>query len=136
MMMRLCRLSNCLPVTPPPDQQIDRQQRATVARLKIVEPELRDNLTVSLPPCEEPGRSIQHGVAKFKRSLVLGTLADPWVGLAAIEQAGLLTATAAESGVEGLPAVIDILEGVGWIVPAPPSHTTRLSRQPGPAKSC
>lgn len=112
MMSGCAQLSKLFAVTPPPDQQIDRQQQATVARLKsIVEPELRDNLTVTLPAVRKSLADQSNKVAKFKRSLVLGTLADPWAGLAAIEQAGLLAATAAESGVEGLPAVIDILEG-------------------------
>lgn len=106
------RLSNLFAVTPPPDHQIDRQQLAMVARLKdLVEPELQDNLNVALPALRKSLADQSNKAAKFKRDLVLRPLADPWEGLAAIEQAGLLAGTAAESGVEGLPAVIDILEG-------------------------
>ena len=106
------RLSALFAVTTPPDQGIDRQQQAIVARLQtIVEPELRDNLNVSLPAVRKTLADQSTKVAKFKRDLVLRALTDPWDGLAAIEQTGLLAASAAESGVEGLPAVIDILEG-------------------------
>ena len=106
------RLSTLFAVTPPPDQQIDRQQQAMVTRLKnLVEPELQDNLNVTLPALRKSLADQSNKAAKFKRNLVLRTLADPWDGLAALEQAGLLASTAAESGVEGLPAVIDILEG-------------------------
>ena len=99
-------------VTHPSDQPVDRQQQAIVTRLKaIVEPDLQDNLNTALPAVRKSLADQTHKIAKFKRNLVLRTLADPWDGLAAAEQAGLLAATAAESGVEGLPAVIDILEG-------------------------
>ena len=83
-----------------------------MARLKaLVEPDLQDNLNTALPAVRKSLADQTNKIAKFKRNLVLRTLADPWDGLAAAEQAGLLAATAAESGVEGLPAVIDILEG-------------------------
>ena len=106
------KLSTLFAVTPPPDQQIDRQELAVVARLKdLVEPELQDNLNVTLPALRKSLADQSNKTAQFKRDLVLRTLADPWEGLAALERAGLLASTAAESGVEGLPAVIDILEG-------------------------
>lgn len=106
------RLSTLFDATPAPDRQIDRQQLAMVARLKdLVEPELQDNLNVALPALRKTLADQSNKPAKFKRDLVLRALADPWEGLAALEQAGLLASTAAESGVEGLPAVIDILEG-------------------------
>ena len=83
-----------------------------MARLKaLVEPDLQDNLNTALPAVRKSLADQTNKIAKFKRNLVLRTLADPWDGLAAAEQAGLLAATAAESGIEGLPAVIDILEG-------------------------
>jgi len=83
-----------------------------VTRLKaLVEPDLQDNLNTALPAVRKSLADQTNKIAKFKRNLLLRTLADPWDGLAAAEQAGLLAATAAESGVEGLPAVIDILEG-------------------------
>ena len=83
-----------------------------MTRLKaLVEPDLQDNLNTALPAVRKSLADQINKIAKFKRNLVLRTLADPWDGLAAAEQAGLLAATAAESGVEGLPAVIDILEG-------------------------
>ena len=83
-----------------------------MTRLKaLVEPDLQDNLNTALPAVRKSLADQTNKIAKFKRNLVLRTLADPWDGLAAAEQAGLLAATAAESGVEGLPAVIDILEG-------------------------
>ncbi len=37
------------------------------------------------------------------------TLADPFEGLIALEHAGLLAADAGESGIDGLPGVIDVL---------------------------
>ena len=83
-----------------------------MTRLKArVEPDLQDNLNTALPAVRKSLADQTNKIAKFKRNLGLRTLADPWDGLAAAEQAGLLAATAAESGVEGLPAVIDILEG-------------------------
>ena len=83
-----------------------------MTRLKaLVEPDLQDNLNTALPAVRKSLADQTNKIAKFKRNLLLRTLADPWDGLAAAEQAGLLAATAAESGVEGLPAVIDILEG-------------------------
>ncbi len=106
------QISHLFAVTPPSDQPVNRQQQAMVARLApLIEPELRDNLNVRLPVVRKSLADQTNKVAKFKRGLVLRTLTDPWEGLAAIEQAGLLAATAAESGVEGLPAVIEILEG-------------------------
>ena len=78
MMSGCAQLSKLFVVTPPPDQQIDRRQQATVARLKsIVEPELRDNLTVTLPPCE---RAWPINPIKWRSSSETssgGTLADP-----------------------------------------------------------
>lgn len=106
------QISHLFAVTQPSNQPVDRQQQAMVARLKpVIEPELRDNLNVMLPVVRKSLADQTNKVAKFKRDLVVHTLTDPWEGLAAIEQAGLLAATAAESGVEGLPAVIEILEG-------------------------
>ena len=106
------QISHLFAVTQPSDQPVDRQQQAMVARLKpVIEPELGDNLNVMLPAVRKSLADQTNKLAKFKRGLVLRTLTDPWDGLTAIEQAGLLAATAAESGIEGLPAVIDILEG-------------------------
>ncbi len=106
------RISHLFAVTQPSDQPVDRQQQAMVARLKpVIEPELGDNLNVMLPAVRKSLADQTNKAAKYKSGLVLRTLTDPWEGLAAIEQAGLLAATAAESGVEGLPAVIEILEG-------------------------
>lgn len=106
------QISHLFAVTQPLDRPIDRQQQAVVSRMQaIVEPELRDNLNSSLPTVRSTLADQANKIAKFKRGMALRALADPWDGLSAIEQAGLLTAGAAESGVEGLPAVIDILEG-------------------------
>ena len=106
------QISRLFAVTPSSDHPVDRQQQAIVARLKpAIEADLRDNLNAMLPAVRKSLADQTNKVAKFKRDLVLRTMADPWEGLAAIEQAGLLAATAAESGVEGLPAVIEILEG-------------------------
>jgi hypothetical protein len=106
------QIAHLFAVTQPSDQPVDRQQQAIVARLKaLVEPDLQDNLNTALPAVRKSLADQTNKIAKFKRNLLLRTLADPWDGLAAAEQAGLLAATAAESGVEGLPAVIDILEG-------------------------
>ncbi len=106
------QLGHLFAVTESADHPVDRQQQAIVTRLKaVVEPELRDNLTRTLPAVRASLADQTNKIAKFKQGLVLRALTDPWEGLAAIEQAGLLAATAAESGVEGLPAVIDILEG-------------------------
>lgn len=110
-------LSGCTPlsklfaVTPPPEQQVDRQQQTMVARLAPrIEAELQDNLNVMLPAVRKTLADQTNKPAKFKRDMVLDTLADPWKGLTTIEQTGLLAATAAESGIEELPAVIEILE--------------------------
>jgi hypothetical protein len=106
------QIAHLFAVTQPSDQPVDRQQQAIVTRLKaLVEPDLQDNLNTALPAVRKSLADQTNKIAKFKRNLLLRTLADPWDGLAAAEQAGLLAATAAESGVEGLPAVIDILEG-------------------------
>ncbi|MBX3369781.1 MAG: hypothetical protein KF793_05260 [Nitrospira sp.] len=105
------QLSKLFAVTPPAEQQVNRQQQAMVGRLApLIEPELQDNLNVLLPTVRKGLADQTNKVAKFKRDLVLRTLADPWKGLIAIEQTGLLAATAAESGIEELPAVIEILE--------------------------
>lgn len=105
------QIAHLFAVTQPADRSVDRQQQAVVTRLKAtVEPDLHDNLNTSLPAVRKSLADQTNKVAKFKRNLVLRTLTDPWEGLSAIEQAGLLAASAAESGVEGLPAVIDILE--------------------------
>lgn len=104
-------LSKLFAVTPPPEQEVDRQQQAMVARLAPrIEAELQDNLNVMLPAVRKTLTDQTNKPAKFKRDMVLDTLADPWKGLTTIEQTGLLTATAAESGIEELPAVIEILE--------------------------
>ena len=104
--------SHLFSVTRPPDRLVDRQQQAIVSRMRaIAEPDLRDNLNSGLPAVRVSLADQTNKIAKFKRGLVLRTLADPWDGLSTIERAGLLAAGAAESGVEGLPAVIDILEG-------------------------
>ena len=95
-----------------PERVVDRQQLAIVSRMHvIVEPELRDNLNTNLPTVRAALADQSHKIAKFKGSLTLRALSDPWAGFSTAEQAGLLAAGAAESGVEGLPAVIDILEG-------------------------
>lgn len=105
-------LSKLFAVTPPPDQHVDSHQQALVARLApLIEPELQDNLNVMLPAVRKGLADQTHKVAKFKRDLVLRALADPWEGLTTIEQTGLLAATAAEAGIEELPAIIEILEG-------------------------
>ena len=105
------QLSKLFAVTPPVDQQVDRQQQAMVARLApLIEAELQDNLNVMLPAVRNGLADQTNKAAKFKRDLVLRALADPWQGLTTIEQTGLFAATAAESGVEELPAVIEILE--------------------------
>ena len=90
---------------------MDRQQQAMVARLAPgIEAELQDNLNLMLPAVRKSLADQTNKSAKFKGDMVLHTLADPWKGLTAIEQTGLLAATAAESGIEELPAVIEILE--------------------------
>lgn len=106
------QISHLFSVTQPLDRRADREQQAIVARMQaVVEPELRDNLNVNLPAVRKSLADQTNKIARFKRSLVLRTLADPWDGLSTIEQTGLLAAGAAESGIEGLPAVIEILEG-------------------------
>ena len=106
------KISQLFSVTPPPDRPADRSQQAIVPRMQgVVEPDLRDNLNTGLPAARASLADQTNKIAKFKRGLVLRTFADPWDGLSTIEQSGLLAAGAAESGVEGLPAVIDILEG-------------------------
>jgi hypothetical protein len=105
------QLSHLFSVTPR-EPAVDRQQQAIVPRMQaVVEPELRDNLTTSLSTVRATLADQGQKMAKFKTTLALRALADPWSGLSTLEQAGLLAAGAAESGVEGLPAVIDILEG-------------------------
>ncbi|WHZ14492.1 MAG: hypothetical protein OJF52_001330 [Nitrospira sp.] len=105
-------ISSWFAATQPQERPVDRQQQAVIPRLQpLVGPDLRDNLNTSLPALLAGLKDQTDKTAKFKRSLVLRTLADPWDGLAAIEEAGLLAAGAAESGVEGLPAMIEILEG-------------------------
>lgn len=104
-------LSKLFAVTPSPDQQVDRQQQAMVARLApLIEAELHDNLNAMLPAVRKNLADQTNKAAKFKRDLVIRTLADPWTGLSTIEQTSLLAATAAESGIEELPAIIEILE--------------------------
>nr|MBA3753437.1 hypothetical protein [Nitrospira sp.] len=106
------QISHLFSVTTPPNRPVDRQQQAIVSRMQaMVEPDLRDNLSTSIPAIRVSLADQSNKIAKFKRGGVLRALADPWDGLATIEQAALLAATAAEAGVEGLPAVIDILEG-------------------------
>lgn len=48
--------------------------------------------------------------ASFKLRLPMLTLTDPWAGLTAIEQHGLLVADLAEDRQESLPALIDVME--------------------------
>ena len=110
-------LGACIPLSQlfsvtPPERIADRQEHAIVPRMQaIIEPELRDNLNNSLPAVRAALADQTHKIAKFKESLTLRALADPWAGMSTVEQAGLLAAGAAEAGIEGLPAVIDILEG-------------------------
>lgn len=105
-------ISQLFSVTQPSGRPVDRQQQALLSRLAgVVEPDLRDNLNSTLPGVRKSLADQTNKPAKFKRNLVLRTLTDPWNGLTATEQTTLLAASAAESGVEGLPAVIDILEG-------------------------
>jgi hypothetical protein len=106
------QIAQLFAVTPPAGHPLNRQEQALVTRLKAaVEPDLGDNLNSTLPALRKSLADQTNKVANFKRGLVLRTLADPWDGLSSIEQAGLFAASAAESGVEGLPAVIEILEG-------------------------
>lgn len=106
------QLSKLFAVTPPADQQVDRHQQAMVSRLApLIEAELQDNLNVMLPEVRKGLADQTNKVAKFKRDLVLRALADPWAGLTSIEQTSLVAATAAEAGIEELPALIEILEG-------------------------
>ena len=106
------QITHLFSATRTPDRPLDRAQQALTARMQaIVEPDLRDNLNTALPAVRAGLADQTNKIAKFKRGLALRTLADPWDGLSTVEQAGLLAAGAAESGVEGLPAVIDILEG-------------------------
>ena len=48
--------------------------------------------------------------ARFKQSLVVQGLTDPWTGLTAMEQRGLRLAEAARAGPRNLPAVIERLD--------------------------
>ena len=106
------QITHLFSATRTPDRPLDRGQQALMLRMRaIVEPDLRDNLNTALPAVRAGLADQTNKIAKFKRGLALRTLADPWDGLSTVEQAGLLAAGAAESGVEGLPAVIDILEG-------------------------
>ena len=99
------QLSKLFAVTPSPDQQVDRHQQAIVSRLApVIEAELQDNLNVMLPAVRKSLADQTNKVAKFKRDLVLRSLSDPWAGLTSIEQTSLVAATAAESGIEELPA--------------------------------
>ena len=105
------QISHVFSVTNPPGRAVDRQQSALIPRMQeLVEPDLRDNLSTNRPAVRVSLADQTKKIAQFKSGPALRTLTDPWKGLAAIEQAGLLAAEAAESGVEGLPAVIDILE--------------------------
>ncbi|MCE3224028.1 MAG: hypothetical protein K0S58_2208 [Nitrospira sp.] len=106
------QMAHLFAVTQPLDRPVDRQQQAVVSKMQaIAEPDLRDNLNAGLPAVRAILADQTNKIAKFKQSVALRALADPWDGLSTIEQAGLLAAGAAESGVEGLPAVIEILEG-------------------------
>jgi len=105
------QLSQLFARTPPADQQVDRQAQAIVARLApAIEADLRDNLNTMLPAVRKGLADQTNKAASFTNDLVLRTLADPWDGLSAIEQTGLLAATAAAAGIEELPAAIEILE--------------------------
>jgi hypothetical protein len=105
-------LSSWSAATQPQARPVDHRQQAAVQRMQgLVEADLRDNLTTGLPTLLAGLKDQTGKIAKFKPGLVLRTLADPWDGLAAAEQTGLLTAEAAESGIEGLPAMVEILEG-------------------------
>ena len=48
--------------------------------------------------------------AHYKPALLVQILSDPWRHLATLERHSLLAADMAEAGIEGLPAVVDILE--------------------------
>ena len=83
------QIAHLFAVTQPSDQPVDRQQQAIVTRLKaLVEPDLQDNLNTALPAVRKSLADQTNKIAKFKRNLLLRTLADPWDGLAAAEQAG------------------------------------------------
>jgi hypothetical protein len=91
-------LGACIPLSQlfsvtPPERIADRQEHAIVPRMQaIIEPELRDNLNNSLPAVRAALADQTHKIAKFKESLTLRALADPWAGMSTVEQAGLLAA--------------------------------------------
>jgi hypothetical protein len=49
-------------------------------------------------------------VAQYKPALLMQILGDPWPHLITLERHSLLAADMAEAGIEGVPAVVDILE--------------------------
>ena len=48
--------------------------------------------------------------ARYKRRIALQSLTDPWAGFSALEHQGLLMAELAASGVENVPALLDVME--------------------------
>ncbi|MCE7965945.1 MAG: hypothetical protein L6Q34_07640 [Nitrospira sp.] len=109
-------ISGCTHLGPWPqasssEPSADSQQPPLIPNLAAqIETDLRDNLPARLPALRTSLSNQSNKVAKFKRGAVTRILADPWAGLSEVEGAALLAVAAAESGVEGLPALVDILE--------------------------
>ena len=90
---------------------MDRRAQAVLPRLQSeIESDLTDNLGAQLAAVRKALTEHAAKPAQFTRNVARQTLTDPWTGLAALEQAGLLAADAADSGVDGLAGVIDVLE--------------------------
>ncbi len=93
------------------DHRNDRQSQAILPRLQpTLTADLNDNLGQQLSPVRKALAEQAAKPAQFKRDLARKTLADPLEGLVALEHTGLQAMDAAESGVDGLAGVIDVLE--------------------------
>ena len=97
----------------PPDTGITNTPllESTVSRLA---PDVRAAFDQLLPAAQsswiQANSTVDEVAAKYKRSLTVAALKQPWEGLSYVERQGLLLAELAEGRAVNLPVILDVLE--------------------------
>ncbi|HEY7129701.1 MAG TPA: hypothetical protein VH332_08515 [Nitrospira sp.] len=97
----------------PPDKGISNasMQESMLSRLA---PDVRAAFDRLLPAAQsgwiQAHSTVDAVVAKYKRSLTVAALKQPWEGLSDVERQGLLLAELAEGRAVNLPVILDVLE--------------------------
>lgn len=93
---------------PPP---ASRMRESVVSRVQLqIQPDIERYLPLQEAAALKTLADTDTVPGAFQRRLALISLTDPWSGLANLERQGLLIAELAESGMESLPALIDVME--------------------------